>query len=341
VNLLRSGAGSLAATAIVLVAALLVGGPGTLAVVLVLGVMEVTLSFDNAVVNAVVVRRLSPFWQRMFLTVGVLIAVVGMRLVLPLAVVAITGRLSPDHVLRLAINDPTRYSLDLRSAHPAIAAFGGSFLLMIFLEFVFADRDIRWLRPLERFLAWLGQIDRASLIVMLPVIVVCAEVEGGPESTTILVAGVLGIACNLLVNGLSDFAESLGDGEPGEAVLTGRRALLAFCYLELLDASFSFDGVVGAFAVSSNLFVIAAGLGIGALYVRTLTIQLVRRGVMDSYLYLEHGAHYAIGALGVLLLVTIGHPVSNLVTGLVGMFFIVTALISSVLHNRRPHPHRA
>lgn len=335
-NLLRSGAGSLAVTMVVLVVALLVGGPGTLAVVLVLGVMEVTLSFDNAVVNAVVVRRLSPFWQRMFLTVGLLIAVAGMRLVLPLAVVAITGRLSPDHVLRLAISDPARYAHDLRSAHPAIAAFGGSFLLMIFLEFVFAERDIRWLRPLERFLAWLGRIDRASLIVVLPVIVVCAEAEGGHESTTILVAGVLGIACNLLVNGLSDFAESLGD-TPAGAVLTGRRALIAFFYLELLDASFSFDGVVGAFAVSSNLFVIAAGLGIGAVYVRTLTIQLVRRGVMDSYLYLEHGAHYAIGALGVLLLVTIGHPVSNLVTALVGMFFIVAALVSSVVHNRRPH----
>jgi uncharacterized protein len=340
VKLIRSGAGAFAATVVVLVAALLAGGPGTLAVVLVLGVMEVTLSFDNAVVNAVVVRRLSPFWQRMFLTAGVLIAVVGMRLVLPLAVVAITGRLSPEHVLRLAINDPARYSLDLRSAHPAIAAFGGSFLLMIFLEFVFAERDTRWLRPLERFLAALGRIDRASLIVVLPVIVVCAEVEGGGDATTILVAGVLGIACNLLVNGLSAFAESLGDDGAADAVLTGRRALIAFCYLELLDASFSFDGVVGAFAVSSNLFVIAAGLGIGAIYVRTLTIQLVRRGVMDSYLYLEHGAHYAIGALGVLLLVTIGHPVSNLVTGLVGMFFIVTALISSVLHNRRPHPHR-
>ena len=89
-----------------------------------------------------------------------------------------------------------------------------------------------------------------------------------------------------------------------------------FLYLEVLDASFSFDGVIGAFAITNDIVLMALGLGIGAMYVRSLTVYLVRQGTLDDYVYLEHGAHYAIGALAVILLVTIQYEINEIITGL-------------------------
>ena len=106
----------------------------------------------------------------------------------------------------------------------------------------------------------------------------------------------------------------------------------------MLDASFSFDGVVGAFAITDMIFVIALGLGIGACYIRALTVYLVRKGTLAEYVYLEHGAHWAIGALAVLLFVTIRVEGSRLVTGLIGVGFIGAALVSSIVRNRRAGP---
>ena len=91
--------------------------------------------------------------------------------------------------------------------------------------------------------------------------------------------------------------------------LAGKAAFFMFLYLEVLDASFSFDGVIGAFAITNDIVLMALGLGIGAMYVRSLTVYLVRQGTLDDYVYLEHGAHYAIGALAVILLDH--HPVRD------------------------------
>ncbi len=145
--------------------------------------------------------------------------------------------------------------------------------------------------------------------------------------------------------------EVLGDGPAGEdeaaAADTGDEpkvrmprnlaglGLFTFLYLEVLDASFSFDGVVGAFAITDMIFVIALGLGIGACYIRSLTVFLVRKGTLAEYVYLEHGAHWAIGALAVLLFVTIRYHVPDIVTGLIGVGFIGAALVSSIVRKRR------
>ena len=101
---------------------------------------------------------MSPFWQKIFLTVGVAIAVFGMRLVFPLLIVGITAKLNPVEAVRLALekgNPDTKgtYGYLLHQAHPAIAAFGGMFLLMLFLDFVFEERELTWLSWVERPLA--------------------------------------------------------------------------------------------------------------------------------------------------------------------------------------------
>ncbi|MGK5682377.1 DUF475 domain-containing protein [Actinoplanes sp. URMC 104] len=363
---IRTFGWSLTITVAALAGALFLGGPDALVLVAILCVLEISVSFDNAVVNATVLERMSPYWQRLFLTVGVLIAVFGMRLLFPLLLVGVTAQIGPIEVVRLALeggpaDQPGTYAHLLHDAHPSIAAFGGTFLLMLFLDFVFEDRAVTWLGWLERPLARIGKLNQVSSVVALATLVVVAETLA-PSPATVMIAGGLGIVTYMLVNGLGELFESEGSedgagsaGIHGDALtvenslapssqssgpsktaqVTGKAAFFLFLYLEVLDASFSFDGVVGAFAISQDIFIIAAGLGVGAMYIRSLTVYLVRKGTLDEYAYLEHGAHWAIGALAVILLVSIKHEVPEVITGLVGIAFIAAAMISSVVRNRR------
>ncbi|MBV9922144.1 MAG: DUF475 domain-containing protein [Pseudonocardia sp.] len=344
---------SYAVTLVALVVAFLYGGVTGLVLCAILGILEISLSFDNAVVNATVLERMSPFWQRIFLTLGVLVAVFGMRLVFPLIIVGITARLNPVEAFELALqqrpaSDPTSYAALLGAAYPQIAAFGGTFLLMLFLDWLFEDRDIRWLSWLEKPLAKIGQLSRLAIVIALVVLVVMSETLA-QDPNVVLTAGALGLVTYLLVNGLGEFFDQASDQEDGEAEparngsgpsqlvkATGRAGFFLFLYLEVLDAAFSFDGVIGAFAITTDPILIALGLGlIGAMFVRSLTVFLVRKGTLADYVYLEHGAHWAIGALSVILLVGIGYHVNEVVTGLIGVGFIAAAFLSSVLRNRK------
>jgi hypothetical protein len=337
---LKTFGGALGVTAVGLVLAFLYGGATGLAVAAILAVLEISLSFDNAVVNAGVLGRMNEKWQRVFLTAGVLIAVFGMRLLFPVLVVCVTARLSPVATYHLAMNGggvhtPGTYAYVLQQAHPAIAAFGGVFLLMLFLNYIFEEREITWLSWLERPLARMGRLKQLSVVVAGGALVLTATfLAPAGKPINVMVAGALGLIVYILVNGVGDlFAPD--DSDPKRAaVVVGKAAFLLFLYLEVLDATFSFDGVIGAFAITSDPVVIGIGLGIGAMYIRSLTVFLVRRGTLSEYVYLEHGAQWAIGALAVLLLVTIRYEVPEVVTGLIGVGFIGTAFLSSVVRNR-------
>ncbi len=322
-----------------------------------LAVLEVSLSFDNAIINAAVLRRMSPFWQRMFLTVGILTAVFGMRLVFPLVIVWATAGLDPVRAMELALDPPPHGALEfpdgspsyeklLISAHPQIAAFGGTFLLMLFLNFVFHERDIKWLKWIEIPFARIGRLGQVSVAVAGVVLVLVGArlTQSAAERATVLTAGLLGLVTYLVVNGLSrafrpsddEIAAAEGSGMVGSAV--GKAGLALFVYLEVLDAAFSFDGVTGAFAITSDPIVIALGLGlVGSIFVRSITIYLVRQETLDRYVYLEHGAHWAIGALAVIMLLSVDPRlhVPEAITASVGVVFVGAALTWSVLRNRR------
>ncbi|GAA3915827.1 DUF475 domain-containing protein [Streptomyces lacrimifluminis] len=351
---------SFAVTAAGLVFAAWQWGWEAFGVVLILSILEISLSFDNAVVNAGILKKMNAFWQKLFLTVGILIAVFGMRLVFPVVIVAVSAKVGPIEAVELAIDNPGRYEDLVTDAHPAIAAFGGMFLLMIFLDFIFEDRDIKWLGRLERPLARLGKVDMLSICVALIALLVSAltfathaHVSTGhaDKSATVLLAGVAGLIIYLVVGGFSGYFEdkleeeeeheheaeetAKAEGRPVSVVaLAGKAAFFLFLYLEVLDASFSFDGVIGAFAITNHIFWMALGLGIGAMYVRSLTVYLVRQGTLDDYVYLEHGAHYAIGALASILLITIQYEISEIITGLVGVILIAASFLSSVRRNK-------
>lgn len=352
---LRIFGASYAVTAVALVVAFLYGGVQGLILCAILGILEISLSFDNAVVNATVLERMDDYWQRIFLTVGIVIAVFGMRLVFPLVIVGVTANLNPIEAFTLAleqrpISDPTSYAALLDHAYPEIAAFGGMFLFMLFLDWTFEDRDIKWLRWLEVPLAKIGQLNRLSIVLAIGVLVILANTMAAPaELPKVLIAGSLGLITYLLVNGLGDFFDQAADPDedsdgdirttsgPSQLVkATGRAGFFLFLYLEVLDAAFSFDGVIGAFAITTDPILIALGLGlIGAMFVRSLTVFLVRKGTLADYVYLEHGAHWAIGALSIILLVGIGFHVDEIVTGLIGVGFIGAAFLSSIIRNRR------
>ncbi|MFF2038985.1 DUF475 domain-containing protein [Kitasatospora sp. NPDC058170] len=348
---LRTFGWSFAITVIGLIAAGLLWGAEGFGIVLILSVLEISLSFDNAVVNATVLKRMNPYWQKIFLTVGVLIAVFGMRLIFPLLVVGLTAHLSPATVIDLALNSENTYNGStyaqyLEAANPAIAAFGGVFLLMIFLDFIFEEKDYNWLAWIERPLEKVGKLEAFSSVVALVSLCLAANFFADGHAETVLLSGILGLVTYLAVNGLSSIFEAGLEEEAeeeekaeksGKSIVQvgGKAAFFLFLYLEVLDASFSFDGVVGAFAITSDIFMITLGLGIGAMYIRSLTVFLVRKGTLDDYVYLEHGAHYAIGALSVILLVGIKYHIPEMVTGLIGVAFIGLALGSSILRNRR------
>ena len=360
---------SAVATLLTMIGGFVLGGPQVFLILTILIILEVSLSFDNAVVNAKILVRMSPFWQTIFLTIGIAIAVFGMRLIFPLVLVGVTASLGPVEVLQLAVEGgegPDSYAGRLEAAFPAIAGFGGMFLGMLFLDWVFEDRDVTWLNWLEKPLARAGKLDHLPVIVASVGLVGAASYLAGDRSGTVLLSGLLGIITYLVVNGLGTLFEARGLAEaegtaqepevaratetvpeavasgrtghsgPSEtAKATGKAGFFLFLYLEVLDASFSFDGVVGAFAISQDIFIIAAGLGAGAFWIRSLTVYLVRKGTLENYVYLEHGAHWAIGALAVLLFVNIRFHVPELITGLIGVAFILAAFINSIVRNRK------
>lgn len=334
---------------VALVVAFVLGGPDAAFIVAVLGVLEISLSFDNAVVNAKVLKDMHPLWQRLFLTVGILIAVFGMRLVLPVLIVAATASLGIGEVIDLALNNATEYGHKLAESEAAIYAFGGTFLLMIFLDFVLdPEREIVWLRPLELTLQKIGKLDQLSVVVALGGIFFMSQIGDDGETKKILLAGISGLVAYLLVNGLDGIMEEnmeeheQADGHIVHGPTSGKMTMavfkagiFSFLYLEVLDASFSFDGVIGAFAISNEVLVIALGLGIGAFWIRSLTVYMVRQGTLDEYIYLEHGAHWAIGVLAGIMLLSVHFHISEVVTGLTGVAFIGLALLSSVLEKRK------
>jgi len=303
---------------------------------LVLIAVEVTFSFDNAIINARVLMTMSKFWQQMFITVGMLIAVFGMRLVFPILVVMITAGLPWGDVLNLALNSPEKYAHELHNAHVSIASFGGMFLLMLCLHFFFdTARSVRWIdiieRPLQRIGRWW-----VYGVACVAVLVAITLMPFNAHPTETFIAGMSGIITYIVVHGLAElFTQNQSKNETGKMVQrAGMAGFMSFLYLEVLDASFSFDGVIGAFAVTKDVVLIAIGLGIGALWVRSLTIFMVRKHVLGAYRYLEHGAHYTIGMLALVLLAGIFFNISEFVAGLLGILIIAASIASSVAESR-------
>ena len=310
----------------------LAGAFSTVFIVAVLAILEISLSFDNAVVNASVLKEMSPVWRHRFITWGIAIAVFGMRIVFPLIIVAIIARIDPISAVVMAATDPEQYSRVLTSAHISVAAFGGAFLAMVGLKHFFNhEKDVHWIAIIERPLTRLGRIEAVEIGLVLLLLYLMTRWLGETERVEFLVAGIFGLLTYIGVDGITAVLNV-------DSTVTGsvtRSGAASFLYLEVLDASFSFDGVIGAFALSNNLFIIAIGLGVGAMFVRSLTIMLVEQQALTSYRFLEHGAFYAIIALALMMLLNAVQHIPEVVTGLIGGSIIVAAFLDSIRYNGR------
>ncbi|HEU4821578.1 MAG TPA: DUF475 domain-containing protein [Qipengyuania sp.] len=309
-------------------------------IVFVLSILEISLSFDNAVVNASVLKEMDEVWQRRFLTWGIAFAVFGMRIVFPLAIVAIAAGIGPIQAAQLSLNDPVEYERLVSSAHVGIAGFGGAFLAMVGLKFFFdREKDVHWIRWIEAQLAKFAALPAAEIAILLLVLWGISSILPANEALTFLVAGILGLVTFIAVEGLNTILE-IGEEKKRLAGAAVRSGLGGFLYLNVLDASFSFDGVIGAFALSNNMVIIALGLSIGAMFVRSMTIHLVRQGTLAAYRFLEHGAFWAIIALGGIMLVSAKWHIPETITGVIGAVLIGLSLWWSVRFNRS-HPEAA
>ena len=317
--------GSIIVAVIGLIMAFFIGGIYALYITALLAILEVSLSFDNAVVNAKVLNTMEPIWQKRFITYGIPIAVFGMRFLFPIIIVAIAGGLGVLETFSLAINKPEEYQHTLESVEKLIYAFGGAFLLMVFLGFLFDDdREDKWIKIIEnsKTINKLGTINDIEIMIATAIGIYLTSITNDSAISISYFTGIL----------LYSFIASLDDLMSTDGVRSGIMGLL---YLEVLDASFSFDGVIGAFALSSNIFIIMIGLGIGAMFVRSLTIYFVEKKTLTEYRYLEHGAHYAILALAIVMLSKIFIHIPEVIVGTIGVTFIAIAVYHSVLENRK------
>ncbi|MFQ0815150.1 hypothetical protein AVM02_10375 [Brucella anthropi] len=297
----------------------------------ILAVLEISLSFDNAIVNARILRDMSPLWQRRFLTWGILIAVFGMRVVFPLAIVAVAMWTDPISALKLAIWHADDYARIISDAHTGIAAFGGTFLLMVGMKYFFdVEKDVHWIRAIESRMSKFASIQGIEIGVAIALILFFSYQLDGEHSHQFVTAALFGLLTFLAVEGLGEVLDATQE----QMSMVHRGGLSAFIYLEVLDASFSFDGVIGAFALTTNLFIVAIGLGIGAFYVRSLTVMLVERKTLNQYRYLEHGAFYAILVLAIIMYAQTLTHIPEVVTGLLGAVLIGLSLVSSLNYNR-------
>ena len=303
-------------------------------IVFVLSILEISLSFDNAVVNASVLKEMDEVWQKRFLTWGIAFAVFGMRIVFPLAIVAIAAGIGPIQAAKLSLNDPAEYERLVSSAHVGIAGFGGAFLAMVGLKFFFdADKQVHWIGWIEERLTRFALLPSAEIGLLLLALWGVSTLLPSDEALTFLIAGILGLVTFLAVEGLNTVLE-ISEEKKRLAGTAVRSGLGGFLYLNILDASFSFDGVIGAFALSNNMIVIALGLSIGAMFVRSMTIHLVRQGTLNEFRYLEHGAFWAIIALGGIMLASAHWHIPETITGVIGAVLIGLSLWWSVRFNR-------
>jgi len=307
-------------------------------IAIILGILEVSLSFDNAVVNAMKLEHMSPVWRHRFLTWGIAIAVFGMRFVFPILVVAIFAKLGMIEVAKMALTNVDEYAHYLHLTHAPIVTFGGMFLMMLFLNYFFNhEKDVHWIKKIEEPLSHLDHIKGIEVIISLIFLVILKNIVPAEQALSVVVSGIWGILIYLIIDGATHYLERHEQERLAKCVEGGAKCtgLISFIYLELIDASFSLDGVLGAFALSKDIVIITIGLAIGAMFVRSLTIMLVEKKTLARFRYLEHGAHWAIGALALIMFISTVKEVPEVITGLIGFGFILAAFISSVRYNKK------
>lgn len=327
-------------TVVAAILAFMYGGWEAVTVVAILIVVEALVSLDNAIVNSKLLAGLSHFWVNMFLGVGILIAVFGVRFVLPILLVSGTTGLNPIEVIKLAFENgdpetPGTYSYYVTEAHPQLASVAGVFLLMLFLSWLFKEKDHDWIKFIEKPFSKLEKFNALPTILTIIAVLIYANINPD-HKVDILVSGLIGLISFLAIDGLAELFQKDEEDSTGEVIKkTGRAGFMGFLYIEAIDASFSMDSLGAGLSITSNIVILMLGLGVGALYVRSMTIYFSNSGSLKLFRYLESGAMWAIGALAFILFYSISHHVPELVTGGIGILIIGSSFLHSYIANKR------
>lgn len=304
-------------------------------IALILAVLEISLSFDNAVVNATVIKKMDEVWKRRFLTWGILLAVFGMRLVFPVLIVTIIAKINPLEAFMLSIQAPDKYAEIMTSVHLTVAAFGGMFLYMVFLHFFMnEDKEEHWVKFIEKPLVVVSQYKGIELITALVTLLAITSAIKPEDQMKFLVPGLWGMITYMIVHSFSEWLEEKDLAQASQTSLMSA-GFGMFLYLEVLDASFSFDGVIGAFAITTSLIQIMIGLSIGAFFVRSLTLYLVEKETLNQIRFLEHGAFYALGALAMMMLLDYFFHIPEWFTGVIGAVILAASVLWSFYVDRQ------
>ncbi len=320
---------AITASVAIIIGTVFFSGFASLIPLIALALIEIVFSFENAVINSQVLSTMHRIWRIIFLTVGIFVAVFLVRALLPLVLVANTTDNTIAEVFDLALHHPQEYAHQLESAYPVIAAFGGVFLLMVGLRFFGEKRKVRWLDGLEAPLGEFNQPWRVSIFGAIVAVTIIYTFLA-PGDSKVAMAGVLGAITFLIIKLISKL---LIGHETKRTHGSHSHGFTQLIYLELLDASFSFDSVIAAFAITKSILLITAGLAIGAIFVRSMTLHLLDNGTLRHYRYLVHGAHYAILVLSAMLLAGIRFQIPEFIAGVVGILIIVLSLHSSRRYN--------
>ena len=303
----------------------------------ILAMIEISMSVDNAVVQAGILRTWDDVWRRWFIVFGMPIAIIVPRFVLPFEIVATATDQSFMDTWRMASTNPAEYAAAVASVHHEISAFIASLLFIVAARyFVNAEKDVHWFGTVEHYLARLGvhmtHWVTFGLVVML-IMVLWASHLPEEQQMSVVIAAAAGVATYGALDILKNW---MGGGEDVASHIV-KQGVVGVLYLEALDASFSLDGVGAALAISDNIYVVGAGLAAGCAFVRSTTLHLLESGAMTKLRYLEHSAFAAIGVLSVLVAIGIVHEVSEWLTGTLTTGLIVLGVMHSVAHNRL-HP---
>ena len=281
-----------------------------------LGVTETSMSMDNSIVNAPLVRDLTPFWKKNYLLFGMPVAVIGMRFCIPVLFVGVASGLGFYGALHLAFTDPTAYSEHLSNSKFLIVGFGSTFLALLGSDFFFdAEKEVHWIF-LERIFSKLGNIPGfkyfvAGLIALVGGFLISNDIGMYLKYE---IAAVIGMMSFIFIKAIGHFAEKLN--RPGIG------GLIKFIQIEVIDASFSFDGVISAFAITNDIIQIAIGLGIGAVWVRTFTKMMSESKSFAELPYIGSGAFWNITALVPLMIIGVRFDIPEWVPGLVAVLII-------------------
>lgn len=283
-----------------------------------LTLFEIITSVDNAVINAEVLSTMQEKARKWFLFWGLLFAVFIIRGLLPWAIVwASIPSLGPIGALTATFSSDPRVLEAVDSSAPILLVAGGVFLLFLFFHWIFIEPKHYGLKG-ERFFHKQSVWFYAVVSILLSVIVWYAL----KENPFMAFGAVVGSTAFFITHGFKQNAEQ----EERSLMEKGRSDLSKIFYLEVIDATFSIDGVLGAFAFTLSVPLILLGNGIGAIVLRQLTVGNIDR--IKRYKYLKNGAMYSILVLGaVMVLDSFGFhipawlsPVSTF--GIVGYFFL-------------------